>query len=248
MPVAEGHIPVYPYHPEPTTALSAHEKAPTSGSSSTPLPHNRFYLNSAIFQVENALFKLPLYMLATGSPLFRDLFLLPQSDNSMEGQIDDHPIELEGIEKRDFEEFVDILYPQTMDWTESKPRDRNQWISILHLATMWEFRELRQRSIMQIGNTLSVLDPLEKISLALRFSVRDWYTQAIDDLVEHRDIPSEKECEKLGWSTAWRILAEREHCRIKGHRGSHTVCVKTHSDALQAALASEIRDMRSHHA
>lgn len=80
MPVAEGHIPVYPYHPEPTTALSAHEKAPTSGSSSTPLPHNRFYLNSAIFQVENALFKLPLYMLATGSPLFRDLFLLPQSD------------------------------------------------------------------------------------------------------------------------------------------------------------------------
>lgn len=51
MPVAEGHIPVYPYHPEPTTALSAHEKAPTSGSSSTPLPHNRFHLNSAIFQV-----------------------------------------------------------------------------------------------------------------------------------------------------------------------------------------------------
>lgn len=32
--------------------------------------------------------------------------------HSMEGQIDDHPIELEGIEKRDFEEFVDILYPQ----------------------------------------------------------------------------------------------------------------------------------------
>ena len=236
-PMAEEHQDPLP--------LSVHVHAPTW---SNPLPHNRFYFDSATFQVENALFKLPLYMLTTGSPLFRDLFLLPQSDGSMEGQTDDHPIQLEEIEKRDFEEFVDILYPQTMQWTESKPRDRIQWISILHLSTMWDFRDLRKRSITQIENTLHELDPLEKIHLAKRFSVRHWFIQAMDELVRRRDIPPEKECERLGWSTAWRVLAEREQCRIKGHRGSHTVCVKTHADALQAAFAPEIRSMQFHHA
>jgi hypothetical protein len=50
-------------------------------------------------------------MLVQESPIFADLFLLPNDSNDVEGKVDAAPIRLSQVETLDFERLLEMLYP-----------------------------------------------------------------------------------------------------------------------------------------
>ena len=63
----------------------------------------------SVLQVEGCLFKVPRGPLEE-STVFADMFVLPQGDQAtVEGQSDQNPIVLQGIDKSDFEQLLRVL-------------------------------------------------------------------------------------------------------------------------------------------
>jgi len=63
-------------------------------------------------QVEDTHFKVPTMMLEEESEVFKAMFTLPPSPGEeVEGQIDDKPIHLKGVEKVEFRSLLRLLYP-----------------------------------------------------------------------------------------------------------------------------------------
>lgn len=87
---------------------------------------DQFYLRSAIFEVEDVLFQLPIANFVQESEVFKTLFEVPQpsSPNStsaeredpngvehdVEGATDANPIRLVGVKKDDFKNLVRVMY------------------------------------------------------------------------------------------------------------------------------------------
>lgn len=103
-------------------------------SSWTQTPHitkprdDQFYLRSAIFEVEDVLFQLPIANFVRESEVFKTLFEVPQprlstttrvegegpngdeDGDDVEGATDANPIRLAGVKKDDFKNLVRIMY------------------------------------------------------------------------------------------------------------------------------------------
>ncbi|TFL05240.1 hypothetical protein BDV98DRAFT_500720, partial [Pterulicium gracile] len=111
----------------------------------------------------------------SSSSVFNDMFSLPQSDGA-DGESDDKPILLDGVEAVDFERFLNVLYPLYVTLAQSETLF-DEWISILHLATMWRFADIRQLAIQNLTNYVSALPSLRKISLGSQYSVQSWFLE-----------------------------------------------------------------------
>ena len=64
-----------------------------------------------LFQVEETLYKLHRSLLERHSPVFQELFTVPQPEGSTEGLADDNPIVLPGIQAVNFTRLLWLLYP-----------------------------------------------------------------------------------------------------------------------------------------
>ena len=63
-------------------------------------------------QVEDTLFSVPRCEFEQSSEVFADMFLLPSGPSaSIEGQVKEHPIILEGYRKDDFACLLKVMYP-----------------------------------------------------------------------------------------------------------------------------------------
>ena len=61
--------------------------------------------------MEDTLYNLHRSLLERHSPIFREMFLVPQPDGSTEGLSEDHPIMLSGICAINFTRLLWLLYP-----------------------------------------------------------------------------------------------------------------------------------------
>jgi len=71
-----------------------------------------FHIN----QVEDTLFRVSRQYFVEKSPIFRDMFSIPQiqiEGSSPEGSSDEKPLRLEGISKVDFERLLKVMYPSS---------------------------------------------------------------------------------------------------------------------------------------
>ncbi|KAF8488349.1 hypothetical protein JB92DRAFT_3016998, partial [Gautieria morchelliformis] len=99
--------------------------------------HDRYYLeDNVVFLVKDTLFKIPRYILVQESPIFADMFLLPNSSDA-EGKVDAAPIRLNQVEVLDFERLLELLYPPrfTKFTTGTDHWGVSEWKSILGLAS-----------------------------------------------------------------------------------------------------------------
>ncbi|KIK05795.1 hypothetical protein K443DRAFT_130215 [Laccaria amethystina LaAM-08-1] len=99
-----------------------------------------FYQDAVVFRVEGTLFKVPRRGFESGSEVFATMFTLPSVlGGAKEGQTAETPIILEGIKEDDFRSLLHLMYP-------IGPGDpdvpRNGLISALHLATMWDLKDV----------------------------------------------------------------------------------------------------------
>jgi hypothetical protein len=69
------------------------------------------YCMDIIIQVENTLFRVP-RRIFDESPVFRDMYMLPQGSEEVDGSSDKRPLVLGGISATDFRHMVFYLFPQ----------------------------------------------------------------------------------------------------------------------------------------
>ncbi|KAI0657073.1 hypothetical protein C8Q70DRAFT_289643 [Cubamyces menziesii] len=171
-----------------------------------------FYCRDIIFQVEGVLFKVSRRPFEEDSEAFKSAFALPPLDSpeGIEGSCDANPIELGGVVADEFRSLLRVLFPGAHDISRSMSKD--QWISALKLATMWDFENVRLKAIAE----LSKLVPQhgERVRLARVYDIPGWIESALKELVQ-QDTLTASDLEALGWATVAKLIQIRESVSFK---------------------------------
>jgi len=164
-----------------------------------------FYWNVVTFQVEDELFRLPQHPFMK-SPVFRATFSLPRPSGTAEGETDDQPFKLEGVDKQAFGHFLQGMFLDPR--VEPKTLGIDVWVSVLRLAGMWEFHEIRKFAVDVLdGIGLSAID---KVLYGEEFNATRWLSEGYEALVKDEATISNDDAARLGWKTAARLLRVRE--------------------------------------
>ncbi|TFK74681.1 hypothetical protein BDN72DRAFT_743787, partial [Pluteus cervinus] len=157
-------------------------------------------------QVEDILFKVPQRDFETNSDFFRQMLTLqPPKQLEPDGLSDDQPIHLEGIEKDEFRAFLHILYQRYPHLDVGLGKE--QWISVLKLATMWEFSRVRD---LAIANLPPLLDPIEQVVISKEYHIKEWLVPALNELAKRKEPISFEEGSRIGFDIALKLAAIRE--------------------------------------
>ncbi|KAG8949417.1 hypothetical protein FRC03_000358 [Tulasnella sp. 419] len=187
---------------------------------SSGLKHATHYRSShIIFRVEETLFRVDKSVLCQFDT-FREMFEGAEAHvkDSDEGGSDDKPIVLQGVTAFEMES---LLYVIEARWIESPPEvSTDQWKAALHLATMWEYEQLRQFAIEIIdGLKLPAIDTL---GLAVKCRVEKWLSPASVDLCLRANSLTYEEGEVLGFRFLIALNKIRETClSYTGYAGSN---------------------------
>ncbi|KAH6908549.1 hypothetical protein BKA70DRAFT_272301 [Coprinopsis sp. MPI-PUGE-AT-0042] len=163
------------------------------------------YHTFAIFRVEKKLYSIPTSFLKQQSEVFSGMFSL---DNSSEGMSDDRPIVLAGYKSADFDRFLKVLIPQPL--APSPPiLSKEEWISTLKLATIWEMSKIRKAAIEKLSDLK--IPAIERVALAREYHVAAWLQEGVITLAtEAHTTKVEEMATVLGWETTARIFMIRD--------------------------------------
>jgi len=144
-----------------------------------------YYFHNIVFKVEDTLFCVPrnAFEIPNGNFFSETLFSIPgpgKSGEQTEGHDSKHPILLEGIAKEHFRGFLRVMYPFNGAESTTKYED---WVGVLHLATKWEFAEIRAKSIQVLSDFLKDKPVIDKILLAKKYHVKDWLFAGYTNLI-----------------------------------------------------------------
>jgi len=177
----------------------------------TPSVHPNFNFELVVFQVEETLFKVIKNGFQVPGTIFEAMFALPVNAKiPVEGSSLESPIVLEGVDERHFQVFLRALYPFIGQPTVTKYED---WVGVLQLATMWEFKEIREKAIAALSALNSQRELSEKIYLGAKYGIINWLRDGYTDLVyrptleieDLRGLPF-----PVTWETATKIYYARE--------------------------------------
>ncbi|KDQ28299.1 hypothetical protein PLEOSDRAFT_157839 [Pleurotus ostreatus PC15] len=176
-----------------------------------PVRNKTFYMDISIFQVENALFRIPTSYLKKYSVIFHQMPSLNAHPGAeAAGQSDGNPIKLEGVSKVEFERFLTVVGKYEVE--PSKSFDAPHWLSVLKLANLWGFSDLRKTAITKLSS-----EELRRASTAtvrLHYGrlhkVEQWVEQAYTELVDRREKIGEDEAELIGWKVSLKLCHLRE--------------------------------------
>ncbi|KAG8921006.1 hypothetical protein FRC01_000489 [Tulasnella sp. 417] len=177
----------------------------------SPLPrHPRYYGSDHLtFAVDGYLFQLPVRRLKE-SKYFQDMLGSEHLGDSLEGRSDKHPIALGGITSYHMESFVDILDARVFD--KEIKREWKQLAAALHLATMWEFQEIRMRLVNDMSQIIinGGIDPLDRIEVSIQCRVSDWLHPAYQELCDRTEPVTTEEAKRLGMDRLAAIYRVRD--------------------------------------
>jgi len=175
--------------------------------------HQEYYFDDGnlVIRVENTLFKVFRSTFIRHSPVFKDLFSLPEPMGAAEGSSDENPVHFSGISATDFERFLWVLYPPS--YGESTAKSLPEWTSILDLATRWDFASIRTLAIRSI-QSLPDISPVDRVVLSRDYEITGrWTIAAYTALCERVEPLSIEEATPLGLETSIRIAQLRERFR-----------------------------------
>jgi hypothetical protein len=198
-----------------------------------------FYFELVVFQVEKTLFKVPLHGFLEGSPTFSAKYLAQYTDRNIYagstegesqstiilGHSDEFPIDLTSdVSKTDFRRFLENLCPSPPQARATKSRSKDEWTSVLKVATLWKFNNIRTLAIENLEQYMSSVTSVDKILLGREFHHQVWLSDGLHELITRGKPLDESDFDQLGTSTCCHIVRERELCLGFGHRKPGDVC------------------------
>ncbi|TBU29227.1 hypothetical protein BD309DRAFT_989924 [Dichomitus squalens] len=186
----------------------------------SPRRDDEFYCQDVVFlrsfptQVGGVLFKVPRRPFEHDSKAFSDTFGLPPLNSAygVEGSNDDNPIKLEGVTEEEFRPLLWVMF--RAGYGSARILTQPQWTSVLRLATMWIFDDIRERAITELSRL--VTSPAARIVLARRYNIPGWLEPALTTLAQQEQPLSAQDLEALGWETAAKLFQIRESVTFTG--------------------------------
>jgi len=178
--------------------------------------HDRYYIPSGdvVFMVEDVLFRVHRYFFVRESPVFRDMLSMPCPKGSdPEGLSDHRPIHLPQVKQVDFGRFCWVFYDPKYSHTASV----EEWSSILALAHLWQFEEVKAFAVRALDKMW--VPPVQKAILARDYDVgKDWLETAYT-IVGVREQPlTAEEGRRLGMDVVVKIAELRERIRERRYQ------------------------------
>jgi hypothetical protein len=174
----------------------------------TPVLHvdSIFNFQLVVFQVGNTLFQVFRKGFEVPGTIFEAMFALPSgsgNENRLEGTSLEFPIFLDGVREDQFRAFLRVLYPFAGG---SPVTTLEDWEGVLHLATMWEFKSLRQTAITALSDIIRTRDVKERIFLGFKFRVVKWVREGYVTIAQRPTI-HRKELNNSPFPLSWEIIA-----------------------------------------
>ncbi|KAL5533633.1 hypothetical protein ACEPAG_93 [Sanghuangporus baumii] len=185
-----------------------------------------FFFSLVTFRVEDRLFRVPKDPFENQSEHFRKLFANVSTRTGTEMARDiDEPIFLPGVEKDAFRDLLRLLYPPptTSSFTGPIFLYREQWIKVLDLAQTWGFAGIRALAIQKLES--ADFGEIEKLELALKYQIRQWFSAAYLALAKRPEPLSIDEGRRLGLELSLKMAGVRER------RLTHTKKKVSNSDS-----------------
>ncbi|KAJ3528467.1 hypothetical protein NMY22_g9401 [Coprinellus aureogranulatus] len=180
----------------------------TTEASSEPTPTRAdFYWDHVVFQVENALFRVPRRAFEEESEVFRAMFTLPTKEGG-EGGSDGSPIVLHGYFEKDFAAILKVLYPTVDDLLSNGPElTQEEWIGVLKLSSAWQMKKIREFALQRLSTEFN-LAVEEKYRLGREYGVRRWLLEGLKNLCSLQPpVPVQVLQDVLGPVKACQLLA-----------------------------------------
>ncbi|KAL5533632.1 hypothetical protein ACEPAG_92 [Sanghuangporus baumii] len=170
-----------------------------------------FFFSLVSFRVEDRLFRVPKGPFENQSEHFRKLFANVPTRAGMKLARDiDEPIFLPGIEKNAFQNLLRLLFPPPTTSCFNGPifLTREQWIKVLDLAQTWGFAGISTLAIKNLE--LALFREVEKLELALKYQIEQWYADAYFALAKRPQPLSVDEGRRLGLELSLKMAGVRE--------------------------------------
>ncbi|KAF8340976.1 hypothetical protein F5887DRAFT_426338 [Amanita rubescens] len=163
-----------------------------------PSQHERFYFTDGKLrlQVEDTLYLVHTYLFTTHARNFMPA--LPGASVHFYTILND-------VKRTDFDRLLSCLYPRELMVEE--PRTSEEWISILKLASKWEFQSLQKRAISELD---SIATPIEKVVLGREYDIPELRLPAYVDLCNSIVPLTEEDGERLGLQDVIKIYRVRQ--------------------------------------
>lgn len=160
--------------------------------------------------------------------------LPPPPGEEAEGETDEKPIKLSGFTSKDFERFLEVLYPESVasfvstcstmlkscrDFCISELTGTEAWISVLKVATQWDFSSVRSLAVAKLSNLL--VTSADRVGVGKQFDVQGWLGPAYMDLCIREQPLSLQEGQKLGIDDVIEIYRLRSLIRYNGNLNRH---------------------------
>ncbi|KAF9526414.1 hypothetical protein CPB83DRAFT_858059 [Crepidotus variabilis] len=165
-----------------------------------------YFLDFVQFRVQEELFRVPTIGFTIANPdFFYNLGTYSQQSNR---ELHDEVLELKKVSRAEFEGLLLVMYPfartaQTYD----------EWLGALHLATLWDFADIRDKAISFISTTqeFKSMTPIDLVRFAKEYKVavwlRDAYTQLVlGQSIDVDELRSSSRSKPLDWETISRLL------------------------------------------
>lgn len=164
--------------------------------------HHRYFFDdgNVTFMVESKLFRVHRYFFERDSALFRNVLLTSPEVRSGEAVV-----QLGDCTAQDFEMFLGVLYPEEFDMCNASTVE--EWVSILKLASCWDFASIKQLAIDQMAPITSCID---MITLGRRFNIAWWFSEGFTKLCSREEPLSDAEAARIGAHDTARIFRQRE--------------------------------------
>ncbi|KIM36752.1 hypothetical protein M413DRAFT_448888 [Hebeloma cylindrosporum] len=179
----------------------------------TPQVDSFFNFQLVVFQVGDTLFQVVRNGFEIPGTIFEAMFALPSGNGNetpIEGTSLENPIILDGVAEEQFRAFLRAIYPFAGRPPVTSFED---WLGVLHLATMWEFKLLRGMAIKALSDMVTERNVKEQIFLGVQYRVAHWVRDGYTTIAQRQKIEC-KELEKnpfaLSWETIAWILAARD--------------------------------------
>ncbi|RDX51134.1 hypothetical protein OH76DRAFT_1401907 [Lentinus brumalis] len=165
---------------------------------------------AVVFLVEGTLFKVHAFFLKRHSLVFATMFTLRPGSGPAEGTSDEHPIVLPEVRAVDFDRFMSLFYPR--DVVTGDLSTLEDWISVLALATKYEFEAHRALAIERLSRLGS---PTDRLVLAREYDIPGWLEEAYYLICIREDALTLEEGHRLGMEDVIALADLRQ--RIRAH-------------------------------
>jgi hypothetical protein len=198
-------LPVEPSGSETLISASTYERADSTDDSF--IRHHKYFFKdgNVTFLVDGTLYCVHRYFFSRDSMYFSARF--------DQLGIRDHEalpitISLGNIERKDFEAFLSILYPENF---EQHDLSYEEWKSVLDLSTCWDFTSVRRLAL----NNIQPPTPHDRLLLARTYSVDHWVIPALSALCERGASISLDEARQMDIEDVVLVTTVREDIRSR---------------------------------